>query len=124
MGDFNIVLNSDSHLPTDEFLDSLNQFYYTPHILQPTCITHHSATPIDNIFFNSTEHHTISGNLIYDLSDHLPNFIVNKFSTLLKKIKITKRDYSNYEKKLLLEFSAVDWESVFDNTDDFLHQSI
>ena len=54
------------------------------------------------------------------MSDHLPSFIiVNKFSTLPKKIKIIKRDYSNYdEEKRLLEFRAVNWKSVFDNTDE------
>ena len=48
--------------------------------LQPsytsTCmyITHHSVTVIVNMFLNSLSHHTISGNVTYDLSDHLPNF--------------------------------------------------
>ena len=84
MGDFNLnLLNSDSHLPTDEFLNSLGTYFYSPHILQPTRITSHSATLIDNIFFNSLSHHTVSGNVLYDLSDHLPNFlIINKFSSL------------------------------------------
>ena len=75
MGDFNLnLLNSDSHLPTDEFLNSLGTYFYNPHILQHTRITSHSATLIDNIFFNSLSHHTVSGNVVYDLSDHLPNF--------------------------------------------------
>ena len=85
-GDFNInLLNVDSHLATDEFLDTLTQYYYNSHILQPTRIAHHSATLIDNIFFNSTEHHTISGNVIYELTDYLSNFIIiNKFNYLPK----------------------------------------
>ena len=34
MGDFNLnLLNSDSHLPTDEFLNSLGTYFYSPHIL-------------------------------------------------------------------------------------------
>ena len=45
MGDFNInLLKIDSHLGTDEFLDNLTSFNFSPHILQPTRITHHSAT--------------------------------------------------------------------------------
>ena len=56
--------------------------FFQPHILQPTRITDHSATLIDNIFFNSIEHITVSGNVEY-LSDHLPNFIIlNRFSDL------------------------------------------
>ena len=67
MGDFNINL-------LNEFLDNLTSFNFSPPILQPTRINHHSATLIDNIFFNSTEHQTISGNIdiVYDLTDHLP----------------------------------------------------
>ena len=73
MGDSNLnLLNVDSHSSTEEFLNTLGTYFYNPHILQPTRITNHSATLIDNIFFNSLSHHTISGNLVYDLSDHLP----------------------------------------------------
>ena len=94
MGDFNLnLLNVDSHPSTEEFLNTLGTYFYNPHILQPTRITNHSATLIDNIFFNSLSHHTISGNLVYDLSDHLPNFlIINSLSTLPKNIEISRRD--------------------------------
>jgi len=74
--------------------------YFQPQILQPSRITDHSATLIDNIFFNSLEHFTISGNLIYDLTDHLPNFlVVSKFSFLPENVKILKRDYSNFDEQ-------------------------
>ena len=33
---------------------------------------------VDNIFFNSLEHLTRSGNIVYDLTDHLPNFLIVK----------------------------------------------
>jgi hypothetical protein len=76
MGDFNMnLLNIDSHQPTEEFLNTLGTYFFTPHILQPTWITDHSATLIDNIFFNSISHHTISGNLIYDLIPWIQRFI-------------------------------------------------
>jgi hypothetical protein len=40
------------------------------------------------------DHFTISGNLIYDLSDHLPNFLImTKFSALPSLTKFYKRDY-------------------------------
>ena len=45
MGDFNInLLNTDSHAATEEFLDIITSYYFSPHILQPTRLTHHSAT--------------------------------------------------------------------------------
>ena len=56
-GNFNInLLNYESHTPTDEFINNLGVFCYQPHIIQPIRITDHSATLIDNIYFNSIEH--------------------------------------------------------------------
>ena len=112
MGDFNLnLLNVDSHSSTEEFLNTLGTYFYNPHILQPTRITNHSATLIDNIFFNSLSHHTISGNLVYDLSDHLPNFlIINSLSTLPKNIEISRRDYSQFnQSNLINDVESVDW---------------
>ena len=98
MGDFNIDLLNLSHASTEYFLNILETNFFSPHILQPTRITHHSATLIDNVFFNSLIHHTISGNIIYDLTDHLPNFvIINKFTLLPKKFRVCRRDYSKFD---------------------------
>ena len=82
-GDFNLdLLKSESHQETKNFLNALNSLFFQPQILQPTRITDHSATLIANIFFNSLDHSTISGNLIY-ISDHLPNFIIiTKYTAL------------------------------------------
>lgn len=53
-GDFNLdLLKSESHQETKNFLNALNSLFFQPQILQPTRITDHSATLIDNIFFNS-----------------------------------------------------------------------
>jgi hypothetical protein len=84
IGDFNLnLLNWDSLSPTEEFLNTLGTYFYNPHILQPTRMTHHLVTLIDNIFLNAISHHTISGNVVYDISDHLPNFLIlNNVSTL------------------------------------------
>ena len=89
-------------------------------ILQPTRITDHSATVIDNIFFNSLEHFTISGNLIYDLTDHLPNFlIVSKFCSLSENINIFRRDYSNFDEQALIDdIQSVDWALLFSCNSD------
>ena len=71
LGGFNLdLLKFESHPGTNDFLNTLVSSYFQPQILQPTRITDHSATLIDNIFFNSLEHFTISGNLIYDLTDN------------------------------------------------------
>jgi hypothetical protein len=123
MGDFNLnLLNADSHPGTNEFLNTLGSYFFNPYILQPTRITHHTAILIDNVFFNSISHHTISGNILYDLTDHLPNFlIINKFSTLPKGFKIFKRDFSLFnEQNFLQEMQSVNWnlESLDDNVNE------
>lgn len=76
MGDFNInLLNFEDCQLTEEFINTTVSYDFLPHILQPTRITDHTATLIDNIFFNSNEFFSISGNLVCDLTDHLPNFL-------------------------------------------------
>ena len=89
--------------------------FFQPYILQPTRITDHSATLIDNIFFNSIEHFTISGNMVYDLTDHLANFVIfDKFSSLPSSIPLYKRDYSKIDQQALLnEIKLVDWQDEF-----------
>jgi exonuclease III len=108
MGDFNInLLNYESHPPTDEFINNLGVFCFQPHVLQPTRITDHTATLIDNIYFNSIEHYCISGNLVCDISDHLPNFLfINKLSCSSSKQTIYSRDYSKFDEKNLLRCSV------------------
>ena len=115
MGDFNIdLLKHNSHSETEDFLNSLGSYAFHPQILKPTRITDHSTTLIDNIFFNSLEHHVISGNIISGITDHLPNFlIVNKLSNLLKRFKLFKRDYSKLNNRALVaELQNTDWSEV------------
>ena len=60
------------------FIQKLLNFYpstfFTPFILQPTRL--HSKTLIDNIFFNSLEYQSVSGNLLIEISDHLIQFLI------------------------------------------------
>lgn len=121
MGDWNINLfNFQSHPPTEEFINTLGAYYFQPHIIKPTRITDYSATLIDVIFFNSIEHSTISGNLLSDLSDHLPNFlIINKLSKTTYHPVIYKRDYSSFDEvELLEEVRAINWEEVLPSLPD------
>ena len=121
LGDFNLdLLKFESHPGTNDFLNTLVSSYFQPQILQPTRITDHSATLIDNIFFNSLEHFTISGNLIYDLTDHLPNFlIVSKLSSLQENIKIFRRDYSKLDEQALInDIQSIDWSLLFNCNSD------
>ena len=121
LGDFNLdLLKFETHSGTNDFLNILVSSYFQPQILQPTRITDNSATLIDNIFFNSLEHFTISGNLIYDLTNHLPNFlVVSKFSSLPENVKIFKRDYSHFDEQALLkDIQSIAWDLLFNCNSD------
>ena len=54
---------------------------------------------------------TISGNLVYDITDHLPNFlIINMLSCTSHKIDTYRRDFSGYcENDLIEEVREVSW---------------
>ena len=50
LGDFNVnLLNYNNDNTTNEFLDSLPSNSFVPYILQPTQLTYHCKTLIDNI---------------------------------------------------------------------------
>ena len=121
MGDFNInLLNFDSHSPTEEFLNAITSYFFQLHIIQPTRITDHFATLIDNIYMNTIEYKTISGNLIYDISDNLPNFIlIHKMSKDNHNYDRYFRDYSQFnEAEFIEEVTGVNWMTVFGNSED------
>ena len=104
IGDFNVnLLNYNNHNPTNEFLDSLASNSFVPYILQPTRLTSHSKTLIDNIFSNIISPEAISGNLTLTVSDHLPQFMIVPNVSMAKcnKANIFERDWSNFDKKTL-----------------------
>ena len=70
--------------------------------------------------FNSIEHITISGNALYDLSDHLPNFIIlNRFSDVSSNTELYRRDYSNFNQSVFLDdVRSVDWQSILECDSD------
>ena len=104
MGYFNInLLNFETHHPTDDFISTLGSYFFSQ-ILQPTRVIDHSAILIDKIFFNSLEHHLVSGNIAHDLTDHLPKLLIfNKFSYLPTKTKIFQLDYSHFNTSALVD---------------------
>ena len=121
LGDFNIdLLNYDTHTQTEDFINTLNSYFFEPHIIKPTRITDHTATLIDNIFFNSVDFDAISGNLIFDLTDHLSNFlIINDLKPSSKKEYLYRRDFSNFnEQSFLSAFKKINWNQVFEDCDD------
>ena len=63
---------------TSEFLNNLHSNFFLPYILQPTRVTERTATLIDNIYGNSIDHDTMSGNVVVKISDYFPRFLLVK----------------------------------------------
>ena len=117
LGDFSIdLLNYNDHQPTNEFLDSLASNSFLPYILQPTRLTSHSKTLIDNIFSNVISYEVISGNITATISDHLPQFLFvpNVFSNpSCQKSNIYERDWSKFvQQNFVLDYFDKDWSDV------------
>ena len=114
LGDFNVnLLIYNKHNQTNEFLDSLASNSFISLILQPTRITSHSNTLIDNIFSNVIDPDIISGNLTATISDHLPQFAIipNMLGNILgNKSNIYERDWSKFvHENFILDYFSVDW---------------
>lgn len=80
LGDYNInLLNTDSHIPTQDFVDICFTNGFMPMINKPTRVTKYSATIIDNIITNDIiDSSFFHGLLLTDISDHFPTFLINK----------------------------------------------
>ena len=109
-------MNYNEHNQANEFLDSLGSNSFIPLILQPTRITSHSNTLIDNIFSNVIDPDIISGILTATISDHLPQFAIipNMFGNILcNKSNIYERDWSKFDQEnFILDYFSVDWEDL------------
>ena len=111
MGDFNInLLNYDSHIPTNDFTNTLFTNNFLPCIHNPTRVSDHSATIIDNIFTNLGNSNVTCGNILTQISDHFPQFLFLKSAKLsCTKPKILKYDYSRFdERKFVEDFEKID----------------
>lgn len=62
----------------------------------------------------------ISGNLCYDLTDHLPNFpIVSKLSSLPASTEVFRQDYSNLDKeRLISDIQTIHWNGLLKKAPD------
>ena len=120
LGDFNInLINSDSHIPTSEFLDLLYSVSLIPLINRPTRITTNTATLIDNIFCNDViDLKHFNGIFCNDITDHYPVFSLNLGTYteqtqqyFIKSRKVNKSTISVFKEKL----SNIDWSNIMQN---------
>ena len=128
LGDFNVdLLKYEQHKATNEFLDSLSCNMVLPYIIQPTRITSHSKSIINNIFSNYISQEIISGNLTSTISDYLPQFLnaPHIFSNAPnKKSKIFECDWSKFNHEdFILDFFAVDSPHILKLQDNDINTS-
>ena len=117
LGDFNAnLLNYNNHNLTTEFLDSVTSNSFFPYVLQPTRLTSHSKTLIDNIFSNIVSPEAISRNLTLTISDHLPQLMLvpNLFSSPpSNKANIFERDWSKVDhENFIFDYFSIDWNAA------------
>jgi len=113
-GDFNIDLcKTERNKQTADYVDSLLINNFLPTIIMPTRITSRSSTLIDHIYYyegsnNKKKTKVKSGNLLCDLSDHLPNYTL----IMHEKINHTKtrpliRLFSKQNKELFAKKTGI-----------------
>ena len=79
MGDLNINLpHYYEHASTNNFINNLFSYNFLLCINHPTRISEHSSTIIDNIFIILINANIINGNILTQISDHLPQFLILK----------------------------------------------
>ena len=83
-------------------------------------VTDHSAQIIDNIFSDNCEYDTVSGNLVIQISDHFPQFLIIKNALLdYKNCSLFQRDYAKLrEQSFLDDFKKLSWDDVDENNLD------
>ena len=115
-GDFNIdLLKYDTNKKYQEFYNLMTTCGYLPQILQPTRITETSSTIIDNIYTNNLNNDIISGNVLIQISDHLPQFSCINKDISTDKTPYYKRNYSKFnEQSFLDDLSIQNWHNQQD----------
>ena len=123
VGDFNV--NTLPHikgtLATQEFKNIFSANYCFPLITNPTRVSNHSATLIDQIYTNVTPQnmHGDAGILRISISDHYGIFCINKNCKVTIDQSVTiKRSFNN---KNRAQFNHClrnqTWDTVYDSTD-------
>ena len=115
MGDFNVDLlkSSGNNNTASDFFNNLSSHFFTPFVLQPTRLK--LKTLIDNIFVNTLEYQSNSGNLLLEISDHLTQFVILEgFIKERSEINMYKRDCSNFNEREFekVVINGINWEEI------------
>jgi len=129
LGDFNVdLLQYNSHVKTNEFIDGVFCKGFIPLVLKPTRMTRTSATLIDHIYSNFPNNNSKTGIIITDVSDHFGIYhITGNKSIQLPNKKVGKRIFSDYNLNTfnhLLDQCDFDTVMSNDNPDSAYNQFI
>ena len=92
------LLKGQIHLPTRQFINKMDELNLLPTITQPSRITCHSATLIDNIYISQELHRDFESLLLLNyISDHLP------LITMLHQTRLADKTLLKYESRCLME---------------------
>jgi len=121
MGDFNIdLLKCSSQEEISFYYNTLSSNFFAPYILHPSRPI--SKTLIDNIFINTIEFESHSGNLTIQLADHFFQFaILRDFfqNTHPRKLNIKERNFKNFNEREFLEnLQSIDIDTVLQLEDN------
>ena len=119
MGDFNVnLLDFASHTPTSNFVNNFFSHSLLPCSNHPTRVSEHRASIIDNIYTNATNANIVSDNILMQITDHFPQFMVLKKTHVShSKSESLKYDYSKFlDDTFLKDFNQIDFNYV-ENSD-------
>ena len=69
-----------------------------------------------DIFSNNVESDTVSGNILSQVTDHFPQFLIIKNTAMdYRKVALFECDYSKFsEERFLDDFKKLSWEDLYD----------
>lgn len=114
-------LNYEKNSNIKSYIDNLLMHNFFPMILSPTRVTENTSTLIDHIYFyngNKQAYATTSGNINYEIADHLTNYILVYDNNRGKKFDYQNRpiirDYKEgYQKQFHNKICNFDWNQMF-----------
>ena len=108
LGDFIIdLIKTNLNNNASEFPDIIYSSYIIPHITSPTRLTSRSHNQIDIIMSNVTTEDAISGNIINTIPDHLGQFLILPYHSIMSNSKqeILQRNFKNFSTKIFFQTS-------------------
>ena len=111
------MLNYNEHQSTNEFLDSLASNSIIPYILQPTSVTSHSKTLIDNIFSNVLSCQQNLETLLQPYLIIFPSFCLLPmcFQILYAIKQAFWKDWSKFNKEnFILDYFDKNWPEILE----------